>query len=303
LMADSCASKRESLRVRLDNPAAGVRGPDRGAIKAKQWLYPSEVQKLLACERVPRRWRILYALATYLYLRPGELAALEWSRVFLDEGYVDVQVAIDLKTGTLRSTPKTKHRRRVPIHPNLRPLLEALRTETSRTGLVVQHAHDKKRAVHGFPPLEDLASTVREHLIRAGVDRADLFEDTATTKRLTFYDMRATGITWEVLSGTEHTRVMQRAGHERFETTLGYIREAEVLGQNLGAPFPPLPASLLGPSTKEGEAAEPATSLCPGPNVRAIVRRIVPARTPRRRPAKSPASFASPTGFEPVLQP
>jgi len=38
---DACGSKVEALRVRDDNPAAGVRGPDRGAHKLKQSGRPS----------------------------------------------------------------------------------------------------------------------------------------------------------------------------------------------------------------------------------------------------------------------
>jgi hypothetical protein len=39
-------------------------------------------------------------------------------------------------------------------------------------------------------------------------------------------------------------RVMQRAGHLNFSTTQGYIREAEAVGIDAGAPFPPLPSAL-----------------------------------------------------------
>ena len=46
---------------------------------------------------------------------------------------------------------------------------------------------------HGFPPLEDLAATLRAHLLRAGIDRAELHEDRATTKRVTVYDFRDRG--------------------------------------------------------------------------------------------------------------
>jgi hypothetical protein len=73
LFADATNFKVAALRVRDDNPCDGLPGPDRGERKAKQWLYPIEVQALLACEDVPIRWRRLYALGTYLYLRPGEL--------------------------------------------------------------------------------------------------------------------------------------------------------------------------------------------------------------------------------------
>jgi hypothetical protein len=41
-------------------------------------------------------------------------------------------------------------------------------------------------------------------------------------------------------------RIMQRAGHTTFDTTLIYIREAENFRADFGAPFPPLPIALLG---------------------------------------------------------
>jgi integrase len=259
LFGDACESKTATLRVRTDNPTTGVRGPDRGDYKGKQWLYPREVTAVLESSDVPLRWRRLYALATYLYVRPGELAALEWRDVDAQYGIVHVHQALDLRTGTTKST-KTGVTRRVPIPLALRPLLEAMRREMGGSGRVIQHAHENKDAEHGMPPLEDLAATLRDHLWRVGVRRAELHEDRPTTKRVTFYDLRATGITWEVLDGTEHLRIMQRAGHQNFSTTQGYIREAEAVGLNVGTPFPPLPASLLQSSTVDDSINDPASN-------------------------------------------
>jgi integrase len=269
LFDDACESKTAALRVRADNPTRGVRGPDAGEPTAKQWLYPVEVSALLACDQIPLRWRRLYALATYLYLRTGELAALEWADVDSVRGFVNVHQALDLATGKLKST-KTGVTRKVPIHPSLAPLLAVLRAESGGVGLVVQNPHEQRTQPHGLPPKERLATSLREHLqLKAKVDRAELYADRATTKRITFYDLRATGITWEVLAGTEHVRVQQRAGHKHFATTALYIREAETLGVAVGEPFPPLPASLLGqsegpgPSDPQGPSAGPT----PGPMV------------------------------------
>ncbi len=89
------------------------------------------------------------------------------------------------------------------------------------------------------------------------------YAHTATTKRITFYDLRATGITWEVLARTEHVRVQHRAGRKHFATTALYIREAETLGVAVGEPFPPLPASSPAPS--EGPA---------GPTLGAMVTQV-----------------------------
>ncbi len=64
---------------------------------------------------------------------------------------------------------------------------------------------------------------------------------------MTFYDLRATGITWMALRGDNPLAIKQRAGHRRFETTEGYIREAENLrAASPGEPFPELPEALLG---------------------------------------------------------
>jgi integrase len=247
LFSDSVRSKIATLRVRKDNPARDVQGPDEGEPTAKQWLYPDEVSALLACPEVPVRWRRLYALATYLYLRPGELAALEWKDVELSSGYVHIHQALDQRTGKAKAT-KTGVTRKVPIPPALRPLLAFLRGDGTPAGRVVQSDSAKRgeaAKAHGMPPLEDLAATLREHLLRAGVDRAELHEERRTTKRVTFYDLRSTGITWEVLARTEHLKIQQRAGHKSFSTTQGYIRTAEELGASIGAPFPALPDSLL----------------------------------------------------------
>jgi len=251
MFSDACKSKVASLRVRRDNPATDVRGPDRGENKAKQWLYPNEAEALLACADVPLRWRRLYALAIYLYLRPGELAALEWRDVDLAHDYVNVHQALDIRADKVKST-KTGITRKVPIHPSLKPLLKALHTEAGGAGRVVQNTHDNKKAEHGMPPLEDLAEKLREHLRRAKVDRADLHVKRPTTKVITFYDLRSTGITWEVLAKTEALVIMQRAGHKNLSTTQIYIREAETLGVSAGKPFPAFPSSLFASPTGPG---------------------------------------------------
>jgi integrase len=279
MFRDACTSKIAALRVLEVNPFDGVPGPERGERKPKQWLFPTEASALFACEDVPLRWRCLYALATYLYPRPGELAALEWKDVHFAQGYVHIHQSLDLRTGEVKET-KTGITRKVPIHPSLRPLLEALHDEAGGIGRVVKHDHENKEAEHGFPPLEDLAATLRTHLLRANVDRAELHEDRATTKRITFYDLRASGITWEALAGTEPLTIMQRAGHKDFKTTQGYIREAEAIGLGAGKPFPRLPKSLI---------------------VAAHNGRVAPSD--RKSSSKKARNSASPTGFEDPVSP
>jgi hypothetical protein len=157
---------------------------------------------------------------------------------------------------------------------------------------VVQNPHEQRTQPHGLPPKERLATSLREHLqLKAKVDRAELYADRATTKRITFYDLRATGITWEVLAGTEHVRVQQRAGHKHFATTALYIREAETLGVAVGEPFPPLPASLLGQS--EGPGPSDPQGPRAGPPLGPWSRKSPELKENRQRPIAFLKRFAS----------
>jgi integrase len=246
LFDDAVNHKREELVVLSDNPIAGIQPPERGIEKAKQWLYPSEASQLLACDAVPLRWRELYALMIYLYARPGELAELRCDDVNLEQGYVSITRALEFRENVIEPT-KNGVTRRVPIVATLIPLLRILLARVGGTGLLVQNKHPNKKVGHGFPPLEALSGTFRKHLKRAGVIRPELFADTQTSKNIRFYDLRATGITWEVFAGTDHVLIQRRAGHVEFETTNGYIRQAVDVGLPPGEPppFAPLPDRLL----------------------------------------------------------
>ena len=100
--------------------------------------------------------------------------------------------------------------------------------------------------VFGSVPAHDLGKAVlKEVLKRAKVDRAELHTTTATTKAITWHDLRATGLTWMAVRGDEPLKIMQRAGHERYETTQKYVREAEAIRDGFGDAFPRLPEPLV----------------------------------------------------------
>lgn len=52
MFRDAANAKQRDLRVRDDNPCANVAPPDRGVRLAKQFLYPSELLSVLACEDI-----------------------------------------------------------------------------------------------------------------------------------------------------------------------------------------------------------------------------------------------------------
>jgi len=66
---------------------------------------------------------------------------------------------------------------------------------------------------HRRRPTEDLAEKLLLHSLacRGHAGRPERRQD--ATKKVTFYDLRATGITWEALAKTEFLATVQRAGH------------------------------------------------------------------------------------------
>lgn len=240
---DAHNAKTLALRVLDANPAAGVRGPDRGAKVSKVYLYPSEFSALMACEGVPLRWRRLFAITTYLYLRAAEVRGLDWTDVDIEHRLVHLHRAID-DDGT-ETTLKGEDARRVAIEAALVPLLDAMGRAAGNVGRVIPR----------MPPEEDLAEKLRKWLVRAGVTRAELHAVDRTRRRLRFHDLRATGITWRAIRGDDALKIMRAAGHKGVQTTMGYVRDAEQVGASFGDVFPDFPPGLL--PTESGEEPEP----------------------------------------------
>lgn len=103
----------------------------------------------MSCARVPPRWKRLIALAVYLYVRRGELEALEWSDVNLDRRYVHVHRSVDDK-GEIKPT-KTGDTRKIPIEPELRPVLERRTHEGERERGWLGHDLDAAARGDGEP--------------------------------------------------------------------------------------------------------------------------------------------------------
>ena len=256
---EAVAARDRSLRVRTDDPSSGHKPPLETPDRAKTFLYPVEVSKLLACEEVPQAWRQTYAVAVYLYVRPEELEALTWRDVDFTAGNVSVSKAIDARTGAPKELPKTECAvRDVPIDPALLPLLKAMHEARES---------DDAPVVPALRTLNDKfrAKQLREHLELAGVTRARLKADTLTLRPVDFRSCRDTGITWLALPGprTLSLHAMQRrCGHEDIDTTNGYVKLAEDLSGTIGEPFPTLPGSLLQSSKHRLSDAERAEKKC-----------------------------------------
>jgi integrase len=229
MASDAAESKLDTIKCRDDNPADGVRGPDRGEKTGKQFLFPSEFTQYIECTKVPLKWRRIVAIAVYTYARAGELRALTWDDVDLERGILSITKAIDRTTGGLKST-KTKTPRLVPIEPALLPLLQAMHDECDGKGQLID-----------LPSERDMARGLRRWLRNAGIERRSLLNNSPGVRQIRFHDMRATGVTWMAIRGDDPLKIQQRAGHTEFATTQDYIRDAEPLRGGFGEPFPQLP--------------------------------------------------------------
>src|SRR6187402_192166 len=114
--------------------------------------------------------------------------------------------------------------RRFAVEPDLMPLLRAMHLEAHGAGSVITMRQQKW-----------WAADLRKHLEAARIDRAALFRNDATSKRLRFHDLRGTGLTWMAIRGDDPLKIQQRAGHTTFDMTQKYIRTAEAVGEAIGA--------------------------------------------------------------------
>jgi integrase len=227
---DAARAKDSTLRVRPDNPAADVRGPDRGVARGKSILYPDEWLQVWRCEAIPIRWRRMIAVAIYTALRVSELRALRWPDVDLHRGLIHVHAQQRRTSGDARRLKSGAVAHHVEIERSLLPVLRQLHK---------QRADDR---VIPLPPLHALSSRLRKYLWLAGVRREELHVPAkdAARKPFSWHDLRGTGLTWWAARGDPPAALMQRAGHVVMSTTMGYVQLAEAVGRGIKRPFPAL---------------------------------------------------------------
>ena len=240
-----CGAERDAgLKVRSDNPALGVPPPRRPAgmkkkalTKQKRILRPDEFLALVGRESLSREWREVYCVLAYTYLRPGEARVLEWPDVDLDTNFVHVNKAWNYERKRVQGHTKTGAPRDVPIEPTLRPLLVHMRSRAKGKGLVLP--------ILSRVNTNNLSRDLRERLLSAGVDRAELHHGSATEKKIGFRQLRDFGVTMRLWRGDNPLVVKKHSDHEDFNTLLTYTVEIEKLTASCGVPFPPLPKVLF----------------------------------------------------------
>jgi integrase len=202
------------LRLLAANPIPkNFRPKDRKVVRP--FLYPSEDAVLLGCPGVPVAWRFAYGVLAREGMRFSEAGALDLGDVDLEHGAVTL------------GANKTDD-----------PRTWALGADVVRA-LRLWIAYREKNLGRKLRPEEPLlvgttgkrfyrprADKLREHLLVAGLTRADLHADTDTRRRMRVHDLRASFVTLALAMGKSEAWVADRTGHRSSEMINRYRRAA-----------------------------------------------------------------------------
>jgi integrase len=181
--------------------------------KAKGCLYPDEDGRLLGATKIPLCFRVYYGALAREGWRADEAGRTEWTDVDLERG------AIKLDEN------KTNDPRAWALSPDLVRALRAWRKLNPEDRYVFKGIRGNRL------PGTNAAERFRGHLKRAGVDRPELYERSATRLQVRLHDLRATFITIKLANGRTETWIADRTGHRSSGQINKYRRGARTFAE------------------------------------------------------------------------
>lgn len=175
--------------------------------KLKKVLTEEQARTLLTQARdMDVDWYPIWAMALYTGMRNGELFALTWDKVNLNDRLILVNCAWNSRDG-FKST-KSENDRLIEIAPPLIPILKELKISSDGSPFVLPR-------VKGWEKGEQ-ARELRMFLAGMGLPE------------IRFHDLRATWATILLQKGVEPIKVMISGGWESMKTMMIYVRKAGV---------------------------------------------------------------------------
>ncbi len=175
--------------------------------KIKLCLTLEQVKKFLeAAKELENPWYYHWTIALYTGMRNGELYALKWEKVNLENNFILVDSSWNAKDG-FKST-KSGDDRIVEIAPNLSLILKELKLLRPDDVFVLPRVQNWDRGIQ--------ANELRKFLLGIGLPS------------IRFHDLRATWATLMLTKGTEPIKVMKMGGWKDLKTMEIYIRKAGV---------------------------------------------------------------------------
>lgn len=152
------------------------------------------------------KWHPHYVVALYTGMRSGELYALTWDKVDLDQRTILVDCAWSSKDG-FKST-KSGDDRLIEVAPALLPILCQLKDKADGSPYVLPHLYEWQKGEQA------------KHLAT--------FLEAIGLPAVRFHDLRATWATMLLSKGVEAIKVMKMGGWRDMETMMIYARKAGV---------------------------------------------------------------------------
>lgn len=173
----------------------------------KKVLTAKEVEVFLNQAKITNhRFYPIWIMALFTGMRSGELYALRWTDVDLDNAKISVSKSWSSKNGV--TSTKNQKSRVVPISDELMEYLRELKLQSGDQDHVLPHPAEWTRG--------GAAKVTKEFCKSIGITE------------IKFHDLRATFITNLLSQGTSIARVMSIVGHSDMDTTNVYLRMAAV---------------------------------------------------------------------------
>jgi len=175
--------------------------------KIKKVLTEEQVRTFLTkAKEMDVEWYPIWAAAVYSGMRNGELFALTWEKINLDDRFILVNESWNNKDGF--KCTKSGDDRVNTIAPNLLHILKQLKLQSSGSPYVFPR-------VRGWDKGEQ-ARELRMFLMGIGLPP------------IRFHDLRATWATLLLSKGIEPIKVMKAGGWKDMKTMMIYVRKAGV---------------------------------------------------------------------------
>lgn len=210
-------------RVIKVNPVLTVKRP-KVAKRESNVLDEQEVSRVFeALEKEPYLWRMMITLALTTGLRRGELLALEWKHIDLENGVLDVKQSLSYANGQhIIKEPKTANSvRRVTLPPSLISELKSYSLHCRKERLALGDAWQGGEHFFLFSATsgKPLYHTVPGTWLRRFIKRNNL-------PQIRFHDLRHTSATLLINQGVHAKTIAARLGHADIRTTMNIYGHA-----------------------------------------------------------------------------
>lgn len=202
-----------------DNPMKGVKKPKEKPVKAIQVYDEDDVKKLFkALQEEPFIFRMLITLAVTTGMRRGELIALEWKHIDLEEGTLQVVQSISIADSgkPVIKEPKTKNSiRTISLPTSTVEMLKQYRKHYLQDKLKRMDRWLEKEREFLFPN-DSGGPLYFNRPTKWWIE----FLDYHGLKKIRFHDLRHTSATLLINQGVHAKIISERLGHADITTTM-----------------------------------------------------------------------------------